>query len=59
MRATTMATCHNLDAVRAAETVIIDSLLQTMDSRGDVEMLPGLPGAKRPDEEVMLVGFPF
>lgn len=51
--------CRNLEAVKAAEIVIIDSLLQTMDARGDVEMLPGLPGAKRPDEEVMLVGFPF
>ena len=30
-----------------------------MDARGHVEMLPGLPGSKRPDEEVMLIGFPF
>jgi len=50
---------HNLDAMRAAESVIIDALLQTMDARGHVEMLPGLPGSKRPDEEVMLIGFPF
>lgn len=50
---------HNLDAMRAAESVIIDTLLQTMDARGHVEMLPGLPGSKRPDEEVMLIGFPF
>ena len=59
MRAITANTYHNLDAVRAAEIVIIDSLLRTMETRGHVEMLPGLPGAKRPDEEVMLVGFPF
>ena len=50
---------HNFDAMRAAESVIIDTLLQTMDARGHVEMLPGLPGSKRPDEEVMLIGFPY
>ena len=54
-----LAAAANVEAVRAAEIVIIDSLLQTMDARGDVEMLPGLPGSKRPDEEVMLIGFPF
>lgn len=53
------ATALNAEAIRAAESVIIDSLLQTMDARGDVEMLPGLPGAKRADEEVMLIGFPY
>jgi hypothetical protein len=50
---------RNLNQVRAADSAIIQALLIKMEERGAVEILPGLPGAKRPDEEIVLVGFPF
>ncbi len=45
--------------VAAVQMAILHYLEETTERRGTVERLPGLPGAKRPDEEVMLVGFPF
>lgn len=50
---------RNLDQVRAADSAIIQALLIKMEERGAVEILPGLPGSKRPDEEIVLVGLPF
>lgn len=50
---------RNLDQARAADLAILEVLMSKMEERGDVEMLPGLPGAKRPDEEIVLTGLPF
>lgn len=43
----------------AAQVAILRYLEETTERRGAIERLPGLPGAKRAEEEVMLVGFPF
>ncbi len=45
--------------VAAVQAAILRYLEETTERRGTIERLPGLPGAKRADEEVMLVGFPF
>jgi hypothetical protein len=45
--------------VAAVQCAILRYLEETTERRGAIERLPGLPGAKRPDEEVVLVGFPF
>ncbi len=48
-----------LPPVAAVQAAILRYLEDTTERRGAIERLPGLPGAKRADEEVMLVGFPF
>lgn len=45
--------------VAAVQAAILRYLEDTTERRGAIERLPGLPGAKRAEEEVMLVGFPF
>ena len=43
----------------AVQAAILRYLEDTTERRGAIERLPGLPGAKRSEEEVMMVGFPF